>query len=751
MKKIYLFITLFLFFNLAYSQNATLRGFINDKESGEPIIFCNIILEDIKIGASTDINGFFSISKIPPGEHKILITYIGYDTLKENIILKENQLLTKNFELSESSIQIKTVNISADRQAMKSDVKVSVTKVTPKEIALIPAIGGEPDLAQYLQVLPGVVFTGDQGGQLYIRGGSPIQNKVLLDGMIIYNPFHSIGLFSVFDTDLIRNADIYTGGFGAQYGGRISSIMDITTREGNQNRFGGKFSTSTFGSKVLFEGPLFKKGGKSSFIVSGKTSYLDKTSKKIYSYIDSDGLPYSFIDLYGKLTFASKNGSKINLFGFNYNDKVEYSDVSYLGWNSSGFGSKFILIPGSNPVLINGNLAYSKYFIDFKESDNAPRQSGANGFNLGLDFTYFNGDDEFEYGFEILGFRTDYNFTNAVGLQTSQNENTTQLSAFTRYKLKANNLIIEPGIRIHNYQGIPLSFEPRIGAKYILSEKIRFKLAGGKYTQDLVSSTSDRDVVNLFYGFLTSPSLNIAETFQGEDVTPGGLQKANHLIFGLEYDLTNNIDFNVEGYIKNFKQLTNVNREAISNDDFPYIIEKGIAKGIDFVLKYSSEKLYFWAVYSLGDIKRTDEIQTYRPHFDRRHNINLVSTYKFGYKYSWSIDARWNLGSGFPFTQTQGFYNLLTFNNGINSDYVNENGDLGILYGNLNQGRLPFYHRLDISIKKEHEINKNSSLNWNIGITNTYNRANIFYFNRIKYERLDQLPFMPSAGISLSF
>ena len=153
----------------------------------------------------------------------------------------------------------------------------------------------------------------------------------------------------------------------------------------------------------------------------------------------------------------------------------------------------------------------------------------------------------------------------------------------------------------------------------------------------------------------------------------------------------------------------------------------------------------------MGDIKRTDEIQTYRPHFDRRHNINLVSTYKFGYKNSWSIDARWNLGSGFPFTQTQGFYNLLTFNNGINSDYVNENGDLGILYGNLNQGRLPFYHRLDISIKKEHEINKNSSLNWNIGITNTYNRANIFYFNRIKYERLDQLPFMPSAGISLSF
>ena len=226
--------------------------------------------------------------------------------MRESISLKEKQILTKKYEINESSVQIQTVHISADRQAMKSDVKVSVTKVTPKDIELIPSIGGEPDLAQYLQVLPGVVFTGDQGGQLYIRGGSPIQNKVLLDGMIIYNPFHSIGLFSVFDTDLLRNADIYTGGFGAQYGGRISSIMDITTRDGNKNRFAGNVSTSTFGSKLLLEGPLGKKGVNSSFIISGKTSYLDQSSKYLYTYIDTSGLPYSFTDLYGKISI---NGS----------------------------------------------------------------------------------------------------------------------------------------------------------------------------------------------------------------------------------------------------------------------------------------------------------------------------------------------------------------------------------------------------------------------------------------------------------
>src|SRR5690606_13999774 len=135
---------------------------------------------------------------------------------------------------------------------------MSVVKISPKEIKQLPTIGGEADLAQYLQVLPGVVFTGDQGGQLYIRGGSPVQNKVLMDGMIVYNPFHSIGLFSVFETDIIRNADVYTGGFTAEYGGRISSIMDTTTRDGNSKYFGGKVGFSPSGAKLLLEGPLKK-------------------------------------------------------------------------------------------------------------------------------------------------------------------------------------------------------------------------------------------------------------------------------------------------------------------------------------------------------------------------------------------------------------------------------------------------------------------------------------------------------------
>ena len=749
MKTKLTFLFIFLSQLTLFAQKGSVRGFVYDKENGEAIMFCNVIIEGKSIGASTDVNGFFNITNVPVGKHTLFVTYVGYDTLRQEIVLKDKQILNQKLEISPSSVQIETVTVSADRQEMKTEVKVSVTKITPKDIKIIPAIGGEPDLAQYLQVLPGVVFTGDQGGQLYIRGGSPIQNKVLLDGMIVYNPFHSIGLFSVFDTDLMRNADIYTGGFGAQYGGRISSIMDITTKDGNKNRLAGKVSTNTFGSKLMLEGPFFKKGGNSSFIMSAKTSYLDKSSKLLYTYIDTAGLPYSYTDLYGKISVNSSNGSKWSLFGYNYRDKVSYKDVSNLGWKSGGIGSNFILVPSGNSTIIEGAFAYSSYLIRLEEAIVNPRQSGINGFNLGLNFTTFNADNELQYGLEVLGYQTDFDFTNATGLLTEQKENSTELSGFIRYKIKTNKLILDPGIRIYKYNSIAATFEPRLGAKFLATDNLRFKLAAGKYSQNLVSTNSDQDVVNLFYGFLSAPD-NLPDEFKGEEVV-NGLQMANHLILGLEYDISSKIDFNLEGYVKDFTQLTNINKDKLTLSDPDFIVEEGLAKGVDLVLKYNDPKFYFWLVYSLGHITRSGEDIEYNPHFDRRHNVNLVSTYKFGVQKNWSFHARWNIGSGFPFTQTQGFYPSMDFSDGINTNYTSESGELGIIYAGLNEGRLPWYHRLDIALKKEQKLSKHSTFEWNVGVTNVYNRENIFYFNRIEYKRVNQLPFMPSAGMSLSF
>lgn len=161
------------------AQTASIRGFVYEKESREPLLFTNVYLKGTTYGAATDVNGYFSITKIPPGDYQLAVQALGFDSLSVAVSLKEDEILTKKLFVTKNGINIKTIDVSAESQEKKSDVKMSVTKVTPKEIKIIPSVGGEPDLAQFIQVLPGVVFTGDQGGQLYIRGGTPVQNKVL--------------------------------------------------------------------------------------------------------------------------------------------------------------------------------------------------------------------------------------------------------------------------------------------------------------------------------------------------------------------------------------------------------------------------------------------------------------------------------------------------------------------------------------------------------------------------------------------
>ena len=743
MKRIILFLLISLCTFNIYAQKSTIRGFISDKNTTEPIIFCNIFIENTKFGTQTDLNGMYTLSKIPEGNYKITATYIGYEKLSREVNIKEGEIITLKFELKKSSVRIDEIEISAERQEMKTDVKAASIKISNEDLKLVPTIGGEADLAQYMQIIPGVIFTGDQGGQLYIRGGSPVQNKVLMDGMTIYSPFHSIGLFSVFDADIIKNTDVYTGGFSSEYGGRISSIMDIKIKEGNKKELKGKISSNTFGSKLLMEGPLNNKGN-TTFLFSGKTSYLDKTSKMIYNF----PMPYSYTDLYGKMTFHTENGSKTNIFGFNFRDHVNYQGISDLQWKSDGFGSEFILIPGNSPVLIEGYVAYSNYYISLQESSSPIRESSISGASMGFDFTNFYPSGEIKYGFDVYGFRTRFKTFNSANAVIQQNENTSEFSAFINYQYKSDQIILEPGFRVQKYT-LGTSPEPRLGIKYIVSDVIRLKLAGGFYSQNILSTVSDRDVVNLFYGFISSPE-NLPLDENGEEYK-NQLQKARHLILGVEYDINLNIDLQIEGYIKDFTQLTNINRSMISNYDNEFIVEQGTAKGIDLLFKYKKNNLYIWTVYSLGIINRKENSETYFPHFDRRHNVNFVTSYTFGKNNSWKTDARWNLGSGFPFTQTQGFYENLIFSDGINTNYISENGELGIEYASLNQGRLPYYHRLDLSVSKIINLSKNILMEISASVTNAYNRENIFYFNRIAHERVNQLPLLPSAGINIRF
>ncbi len=767
-----LLLGLILFPSFILAQEATIRGFVYEEENGEPAMFSNIFLEGTTFGASSDVNGYFLINKIPAGNYNLKVTYLGFDTISVPILLVADKMLNKKFYLKRSSVELETITISGERIAARTETRTSVVKISPKQIKQIPTIGGQGDIAQYLQVVPGVVFTGDQGGQFYVRGGSPIQNKVMLDGMTIYNPFHSIGLFSVFETDLIRTADIYTGGFNADYGGRISSVMDIRMKDGNKRKIQGSVGASTFGAKIALEGPIVKQksptGGSSSFVLSVKSSYLEQSSKIFYEYVDEDGLPFNFLDIYGKVTISGGNGSKVSLFGFNFNDNVnDYKSISDFGWTSYGGGANFVIIPSNSPVLIEGKFAYSEYNSIINSTTLNDRSSSIGGFNGGLDFTYFTGKNVFKYGLEIEGYRTEYLFTNFVGSITKQVENTTQIGLYLKYKAILGKLILEPGLRVQWYASLSeMSPEPRLAIKYNVSNNFRLKFAGGLYSQNVIAATSDRDVVSLFTGFLSGPE-NLPSTFDGEDVK-SKLQKSTHAILGAEVDINRSFSLNVEGYYKYFPQLTNINRFKIydENNKPPagasdvetkdFILEKGHAYGMDISMKYDYKKIYFWFVYSLGYVDRVYEdengiMNTYNPHFDRRHNINVIFSYITGEKKQWEFGARWNFGTGFPFTQVQGFYEHLTFPGGINSDYTTENGQLGIIYDDIFQGRLPTYHRLDIDIKRNVFLAANTKLVIDLSITNIYNRENIFYVDLVTGEIVYQLPFMPSFGINLYF
>ena len=747
------------------AQTGTVRGFVYEETSGEPAMFSNVVLEGTKIGGVTDANGFFNLSKVPAGQYKLVVTYIGFESNEEIIEVKADKILDKKYYLSESSIQLNTVQLSAERQEAKTSVNTSIIKLTSKSLKKLPSIGGDADIAQYLQVLPGVVFTGDQGGQLYIRGGAPIHNVVLLDGMILYNAFHSIGLFSVFDTDVIKTADVYTGGFNAEYGGRISSVVDIKTRDGNKKRLAGKVAASTFGSKLLLEGPLFKQkenGSSSSFILSSKTSYIDRTSNTLYSYISDEGLPYSFLDIYGKASFTGSNGSKFNMFGFNYGDDVLYSSLINYSWNSYGFGSNFILIPSGSSMLVEGNFAFTNYDTEQSNVGAKPKLSSINGFNSGLDFTYFlEGESQIKYGIEVLGFGNTLNFYTPSNILVDHNDNTTEFAGFVKYKYVGTRLLLEPSVRYHSYTSLgESSFEPRLGLKYNLTENLRFKSAAGVFSQNLIAVNTGREVVNLFQGFISSTT-NLPDELNGEDRT-SFLQRAKHAIVGLEYDINDKWTVNVEAYVKDFNQLINLNRNKLYEDDEnnfdiddelkkDFIVETGLAKGLDFLFKYNDQRTSLWMVYSLGKVTRTDAFGTYLPHYNRTHNLNFVGSYVFGKDKSWTIDARWNFGSGFPFTMTQGYYENMTFDQGIATDVTQSNDDLGILYADINTGQMPSYHRLDTSLKKQIKFSKNSLLEVIFSITNIYDRANIFYYDQLTDSRIDQLPIMPSVGANWQF
>jgi hypothetical protein len=776
LKKLLFFVVTLVGFT-TFAQDYSIRGFVYDDSNMEPLgdIKVKLLKVDSAViaGAYTNNNGGFLIPKLAKGSYILKIEAGGFNKAFVNVSMTDkSKIYDVQFKLVRSTTNVKEVVVSIDSKEKKNEVLIGTLKYNQKSLDRIPSHGGENDIVGAISVTPGVVTTGDQGGQLYVRGGTPIQNKVLLDGMTIYNPFHSIGFFSIFETELVKTVDVYTGGFESKYGGRVSSVMDITYRDGNRREFGGRVSASPFLAKMVLEGPIGKvtkeKAAPGSYVFSAKHSLLDYTSKSLYPKVnDGNGLPFNFTDVYGKVTFNGDGGTKVSAFGFHNQDSVNY-DIANLRWDASGGGVNFLMVPSGSPLFIRGHVNGSNYQTTFAETAQEPRYSKIGGFDLGFDFSYFlKNESEMNYGFNINGFNTEFVTYNEAKRKIEATNFTTEIGSYFNYRLIKRRWVIQTGMRVQVYASLnTISPEPRLGLKYNANENLRFKFSGGRFSQNFTSASSDKDVVNLFNGLLSAPT-NVQEDFvtqfQNVKNTKNGLQYAWHAILGMEFDLGKYWSFNIETYYKYFSQLSNINQNKLYDDisqfeviddvfKKDFIIETGQSYGIDFLAKYSKDRLFLWGVYSYGKNTRWDGFANYAPVFDRRHNVNLVGSYLFGKAKNYELNIRWNLGSGLPFTPTAGYYQAENFSGGVTSNYVTNNPSaISTLLGTFNSQRLPYYHRLDITFKKQFNFKNKDVMEIIASITNTYNRSNIFYVNRITSEKIYQFPILPSFGLNYKF
>ncbi|MCS6895395.1 MAG: TonB-dependent receptor [Bacteroidia bacterium] len=742
----------------------TIRGSVVNNE-GEPVVGAQVVIFPLQKGTLTNAEGLFSIAGIPHGKYRLRVSAIGIDTLWQEVeVTARRPVITVKLEPKVSAISLEAVEIVENVAPARIDptrVTVAVTPISPKQIFQLPSFG-VPDIAQYLQVLPGVVFTGDQGGQLYIRGGTPIQNLTLLDGAIVYSPFHTLSLFSIFETDILRQVNVYSAGFGAEYGGRLSSVMDLRTRSGDFERLGGRVYVTPFVSGGLLEGPLPVLRN-SSWLFSARQGYIQQAAPRIYPYL-RDSLPFQFQDIYGKLTFG-RGPDQFNLWGFRQTDQTDLGTNGLNRWDQWGAGLNFSNLPANTRVRITGNLAYTRFSNTFTDArELRPRYSEIGGFNGGFTFSYLYGPDELAYSVEVRGFSTDFLFTNALGFITQQRQSNTEFAGWVKYQKTIREertdetgelrfrtrAVIEPSLRLHFYNTYGyFSIEPRFRFKYN-GRLWSLQAAAGRYVQNWVAAVSDRDIVILFQGFLTAPELPANKRFSHP------LQEAYHLTAGGEYQLGDWL-LSAEGWYKRFTQLTIINRERLFPEEPAFLTEIGYAYGVDATVRYQSLRWGLHATYSYQYNRRKDFRIEYFPLWDRRHTANLTANYRWGGRIAtrrhsestWELSIRWTLGSGLPFTQTLGFFEKLLLLQGSQSPYIVQQGQLAILLSpNYNAARLPAYHRLDLTAKRRWRMGAAFLLEANFTLLNAYNRPNLFYIDRISARRYNQLPILPSIGLT---
>ena len=695
----------------------TIYGFVTDEAKGEALIGANVIITETGQGMATDMNGYYVLQQIAEGSYTLIVSYIGYEVLNKNIIITGSDAQMLDLVLKAQAVYLSEINVTAEKINRKYNITPSQINLSPRILKAAPGLA-EPDLFRTIQALPGVLTTSEFSTGLVIRGGNTDQNLILLDGITVYNPSHLGGVFSNFIVDGVKEANLIKGGYSAEYGGRLSAVLNVLSREGNRNKFDGKVSVSLLSTQTTLEGPSYN----GAWLISARRTYFDQIFKN-----NPNIPPYYFYDFQGHVFSDLSPKDRISLSFYSGLDDFSFGDLGLTSdWGNNTISLSYRRL-FSEKTVGNFLLASSQFFTNFGLGG----EDGLNNENLiddktfSANLSYFQSKDfEWRYGLQVkqLGIKYLGTFGDTVTFDIS--ENPVEGAGYAKLKWKAGpRIVIEPGVR-YNYYSV-YADEPyidlRLRMKYLLTDDRYINFSVGNYHQFIETMQDDFNPPILDNWLAVDESVEPASAMQ--------------IVFGYEEYFRDVYRVQIETYYKDIKNMLTY-EELRSTTDAEVSSEKvrdtftpsnGYAYGLELFGQKTLGKLTGWIGYAYSVSRKmmnsvyTESEEEYYTNWDRTHSVSVLGNYMKNEK--WEFNVKWAWQSGQAYTPILGYY-LEKFP-----------GDPGYNFhtipGVRNSGRYPAYHRLDIGAVRHGTIFKKKA-DFFIQIINTYNQKNIFrYFYRL--------------------
>ncbi len=773
------------------SGKYTVSGYMKDSLSTESMIGATVYNRSDMSGTSTNPYGFYSIT-LPAGEVDLVFSYVGYVTKQLSFTLAKDTVININLA---GSVQLGEVEIVADGRGsrMHDRTQMSAVQVPIAQIKAIPAFLGETDILKVLQLMPGIQSGGEGSSGLYVRGGGPDQNLILLDGVPVYNASHLFGFFSVFNADAINNVELLKGGFPARYGGRVSSVIDINMKEGNMQKFHGEGAVGIVSAKMTFEGPVWK--DRTSFIVSARRTYIDVLAAPFIARMSRDepGLDvrggYYFYDLTAKINHRLTAKDRIYLsaymgtdkFWVNVDEEDKSYDRTYLTNNQSGLSWGNITAAFrwnrtvTNKLFVNTTLTYSRYRMDIfykrKETETIGQhkeqtyyggdyRSGITDWSGRAAFDYLPSPDHYiRFGADLIyhtfnpgalgsvsesipfSFGGNKIYTYESGLYAEDDIRLTD-------RLKANVGLHWSAFRVRGkfYNAL----QPRVSARYLLTDELSAKASYSRMAQ--------------YVHLLTNSNLGLPTDLWVPTTDLLDPQFSDQAAIGLVHNFKGAYELSVEGYYKTMRNVIEYKEGAsvfdVHNEWEDKVLQgEGRSYGVELFAQKKTGSFTGWLGYTLSWSDRQFEAlnqgRRFNYKYDRRHDISIVMMKKFGKRIE--VSGTWVFGSGACITIPVG---VIKANNPFNlmqqSDFRQ--------YGERNGYRMPPYHRLDLSVS----FNKKKrwgERSWIVGVFNAYNRKNPYYIDieeknrygpqgrvtQLQYMQYSLFPIIPSVSYRFKF